>query len=373
MSFIFKLLLYGTAAAMLLHPRGGTLFYILEIRYMYLLLLSFFLTYILTSGAIYLGEKFNLKDYPDKRKLHKKPVPLTGGIAVFSGFLITIARNMVFTAQIRGVLLGALLIFILGLLDDKYSIPATVKLLFQLGAATVLIAYGIRVRVVPYGVPFKLFWDVLITYFGVIGITNAFNYMDGMNGEAAGLGVISSATLFFIAHTTGAREVSWLAIALAGSAAGFLPHNFPRAKLFLGDNGSTLMGFLLASIAIAGSWGARSLPVAVVTPLLIFSLYIFDMIYTTISRVRNKTVKNLKEWFEYTARDHMHHRLEKLGFSKTQAVIVIWLTAIIFGFSAFVIRDAGTLNAFLIMSQSLLIYLLIAVLMYAGRNYGTDI
>ncbi|MGM0442265.1 MAG: MraY family glycosyltransferase [Elusimicrobiota bacterium] len=319
-------------------------------------------------AVIYLGKKFDLKDYPNSRKIHKKPVPLTGGIAVFAGFGIATVRNMVFTDQVKGVLLGALIIFIVGLLDDKYKLSAFIKLAFQFVAVSALIYFGIRVKVIPHSVPFKILGDVLITYIGVIGITNAFNYLDGMDGEAAGLAIISSLTLFFIAHDGNILTVSWLAMALAGSTAGFLPYNFPKAKVFLGDNGSTVVGFLLASIAIAGSWNAASLPVAIVTPLLIFSLYIFDMAYTTVSRIKNGTVRNFKEWIVHTGKDHIHHRLVKIGFTKNQAVIIIWVCALIFGFSAFVIRKAQLINTLVIMTQSLLIYLLIIVLMIAGRD-----
>ncbi len=363
-----KIIVLGTGTLILAHPAGGTIFYILRIRYLYILLLSFCSTYFLTIFMINAGKKLDFNDYPSKRKVHQRPIPVTGGIAVFTGFFVAIARNMVFTDQVKGILIGSTIIFFLGLLDDKYNLSSLVKLFVQMVGVGVLVYFGIRVRIVPHTVPLKNSWDILITYFGVIGITNAFNYLDGMNGEAPGLAVISSLTLFFIAHDGGIRTVSWLAIALSGSALGFLPYNFPDAKIFLGDNGSTVIGFLLASIAIAGSWNAVNVPVAIVTPVLIFSIYIFDMTYTTVSRARNGLIKNFKDWVNYTGRDHIHHRLVQIGFTKTQAVIIIWICALIFGFSAFVIRRARLLNTVVIITQSLLIYVLIMVLMYAGRN-----
>jgi len=359
---------FALTALYLLNPRGGTIFYIKEVRWLYVLLLSFLLTYVLTQAAEKGGTMFNILDYPNERKVHSFPVPVTGGIAVFAGFFFTLVRNLNFSPEAKGVLLAALIMFIVGVLDDMYEIPATVKLFFQFAATTVLIAFGIKVKVVPYSVPFKDVLDIVITYLGVMGITNAFNYMDGMDGEASGLAIITGLTLFAIALANGARNISWLAIALVGCCLGFIFHNFPKAKVFLGDSGSTVIGFLLAAIAIAGSWSAVNAYVAIATPLLIFSIYIFDMIYTTVSRIRNGSVTNLKEWFEVTAKDHFHHRLTNIGFSKAQSVMIIWGSAAIFSFSAFVIRTASWVNALLIMLQCLFIYFLIVVLMLAGRQ-----
>ncbi len=349
-------------------PGGGTIFYILKIRWVYVLLISFLATYLLMPVAIEAGKKFKMLDYPNERKIHKHPIPITGGIGISIAFFLIIIRNLRFSNQVIGILLGTLILFITGVLDDIYKLPARVKLVLQIAAVTVLILFGIQVKVIPHGVPFKFFWDCLITYFGVLGIINAFNYMDGMDGEAAGLAIISGLTLFYISLLNGAQHIYWLAIALVGCCFGFLWYNFPRAKVFLGDNGSTVIGFLLAAIAIAGSWSAVNVYVAIATPVLIFSIYIFDMSYTTISRINNKTVRNLKQWFAVTGKDHMHHRLVNLGFTKNYAVMIIWACSAVFSFSAFVIRKSTWINAFLIMLQCILIYFLIVILMLAGKE-----
>lgn len=352
----------------LMSPGGGTIFYILKIRWVYVLLISFLATYLLMPVAIEAGKKFKMLDYPNERKIHKHPIPITGGIGISIAFFVILIRNLNLSHQMMGILLGALILCITGVLDDIYKLSARVKLVLQIAATTVLILFGIQVKVIPHGVPFKFFWDYLITYFGVLGIINAFNYMDGMDGEAAGLAIISGLTLFFISLANGARHISWLAIALVGCCFGFLWYNFPKAKVFLGDNGSTVIGFLLAAIAIAGSWSAVNVYVAIATPVLIFSIYIFDMTYTTISRINNKTVRNLKQWFAVTGKDHMHHRLVNLGFTKYNAVMVIWACSAVFSFSAFVIRKSTWINAFLIMLQCILIYFLIVILMLAGKE-----
>ncbi len=367
MKIFLNLLAAGAGAGLLiLSPPGvvsGT-----GAGYTHLFLFTFIAAFLLTQAAARAGEKLDIRDYPDKRKIHSRPVPLTGGAAVLLSFLLATIFYGEISSEIVGIAGGLLIIFLLGIIDDKYTVRASVKLIIQFAAVTVVIISGISVSVVPYSVPGKYFLDALITYIGILGITNAFNYMDGMDGEAPGLAVISALTLFFIAFDTGGGPVAFFSVTLAGSCAGFLIHNFPRAGIFLGDNGSTVIGFLLATLAIASSWDAASAPVAVVTPLLIFSLYIFDMIYTTVSRIRNNTVRNLKEWFEVTGKDHFHHRLTNIGFTRARAVIIIWLCAVIFGISAFVIRRATPLNAIAILAQSLLVYLLITVLMIAGKK-----
>ncbi|MFH1415972.1 MAG: MraY family glycosyltransferase [Elusimicrobiota bacterium] len=358
-----------TAFIYLVSPFGGTLFYIHGIRWVYVLLISSMATYLLMPPAISIGHRAGLLDHPDEeRKIHKIPIPTTGGIAVFIAFFLTLTRNLNMSTQVKGILLAVLLIFISCILDDIFKLSATLRLLIQIAATTILIVFGIRVTVIPNGFFLKDALDIGITYFGVLGITNAFNYMDGMNGEAAGLAIVSGLSLFFIALSNGARQISWLAIGLVGCCLGFLPYNFPRAKVFLGDNGSNIIGFLLAAIAIAGSWSAVNPAVAVATPLLIFSIYIFDMTYTTVSRIKNGSVRNLRQWFAVTGKDHFHHRLVNLGFAETHSVIIIWGCAAIFSFSAFVIRKASWLNASLIMLQCMFIYFLIVVLMLAGRE-----
>ncbi|MFC2061578.1 glycosyltransferase family 4 protein [Elusimicrobiota bacterium] len=341
----------------------------MEIRWAYVLAVSFLLTYLLMPVAILIGNKMGALDFPEERKIHAVPTPTTGGLAIFVAYFVTLLRNLNFSMEIKGVLLGTSIIFFTGVLDDKYDIPARIKLLLQIVATIILIVFGVKVKIIPHNFPAKDFFDIIITFIGVVGITNAFNYLDGMNGEASGLAAISGLTLFAISLSNGARHISWLAIALVGCCLGFLPFNFAKsARIFLGDSGSTTIGFLLAAIAIAGSWSASSIPIAIVTPVLIFSIYIFDMIYTTVSRIKSGIVKNVGQWFAVTGKDHLHHRLTNLGFTQKQAVVVIWGCSMVFSFSAFVIRNSEYINAVVIVIQCLLVYFLIVVLMLVGKE-----
>lgn len=363
--------LYIISAALLsylLLPTGGTYFYVMGVRWIYILMLSFLTAFLLTPIAIWIGKKFKLLDYPNERKIHDAPVPVTGGIVVFLTVLITLIRNMNFSSEIIGILLGGGLLFLMGIADDIKPISARVKFVLQVAVALIVVKFGVQVRVVPLGFPLKDALDILITVTGIVGIINAFNYMDGMDGEAPGLAVITGLTLFFIALQGNERYAAWLAIALVGTNLGFLFYNFPKAKIFLGDNGATLIGFLLATMAITVSWDASDTSVAIVTPLLIFSIFIFDLIYTTLSRIKNKTVSNLKEWLEVTGKDHLHHRLANLGFSRVHSVFIIWIIASVFCISAFIIRHSKLINSLLIMVQAVSIYILVVVLMLLGRK-----
>jgi len=351
-------------------PTSGTWFYLNRVRWLYVLILSFLGTSILTPIAIYIANKNKIYDYPDERKIHSKPIPRLGGLAIYLGFIFAILRNLNFSNELKGVVIGATIIILIGTLDDIKGISARWKFLGQLLATAIIIFYGVRITVFPRGMPGEHLIEIFFTVLGVVGVTNAINFMDGMDGLATGLGVVCGASFLIIAVQTGQRHLSWVTIALVGSCLGFLPYNFKPAKIFLGDAGSTFIGFTLAGIAIMGSWVVtRYNPmVATSVPVLILSVCIFDMIYTTVSRIRNGSVRNFREWLEYTGKDHLHHRLNFLGFSERETVFVICAISMILGLSAIVLRNASAFEAILLLVQATMIYIVIVGLMLVARG-----
>lgn len=354
---------------------GGTWFYLhsilgyqLSVRWVYVFVLAVLLALLLTPITIWLGKKYKILDYPDSRKIHNWPIVRIGGVAVFLSFLIVMLRNFKFSPQLLGIITGTGIIFIVGLIDDIRGLSASIRFGAQLLASAIVIYFGSTISFVPPG-PFKLPLEILITLMWLIGITNAFNFLDGMDGLACGLGMIYAALFSAITWTSGQDYVVYLASALAGACLGFLPYNFRPAKVFLGDCGSTTIGFLLAAIALAGSWAENNHIVALTTPLLILAVPIFDMIYTTISRVRNGSVKTIKEWLEFTGKDHLHHRLNKLGFNRTRTVLLIYSISFTFGLNAILIRKTGDLSgAIIVLMQTVIGLMLLVTLMLIGRT-----
>ncbi|MBN1383318.1 MAG: undecaprenyl/decaprenyl-phosphate alpha-N-acetylglucosaminyl 1-phosphate transferase [Elusimicrobia bacterium] len=351
----------------LISPKGGTYFYVHNIRWIYVFIMATGFSLFLIPIVKYLAVKFRIMDFPAERKIHRKPIPLLGGLAIYIALVLTIIRNLNFNPELKGIVIGGAIIFILGLVDDIWGLSARYKLVGQIAATLVIIRYGVVITVIPHW-PGEHIIEILLTIIGVVGVINAFNYFDGMDGLAAGLGIISSFCFFIFALQTGQRYLAWLAIALLGACMGFLPYNWKPAQLFLGDSGSNFIGFNLAALAIMGSWKVENPLVACVVPVLILSVYIFDMIYTTVSRIKNKRVHNVKEWLEYTGKDHLHHRLVKLGMSEVGTVLIICALSLTLGIGAIVLRGAGAFESVFLFIQAVLIFLIIVVLMLTGRE-----
>ncbi len=337
------------------------------LRWLFLLIFSFLLAFLSTKVIGRIAAKLKILDHPDDRKIHKKPIPLLGGLAIYTSFVITIFFNFNFSRELKGVVIGGTIILIIGLIDDIKHIPATWKLISQVLASSFLILHGVKLSFLP-----STWWgnagEVLLTVIWVVGITNAVNFFDGMDGLATGLTAICSLSFFIVAEITGQQYLAFLTIALAGSCLGFLKFNFKPASIFLGDAGSTFLGFTLAGIAIMGGWAEKNPKVALGLPIIILSVFIFDMIYITIARVWDGRVRSFKEWIEYTGKDHLHHRLVTLGFSETQTVLLIYLIAACLGISGISLRASKNLMVSLEFIQAFFIFAIVVILMITGSK-----
>jgi UDP-GlcNAc:undecaprenyl-phosphate GlcNAc-1-phosphate transferase len=339
------------------------------LRWLYILVLSFLLSSLITPLSIYLAYKIGILDIPDKRKMHAVPIPRLGGFGVFMAVVLTIGRNFQFSQELTGLMVAGSLIYGVGVLDDTLGLSARFRLAAQLAAALIVVAFGIRITFIPH-IPGEIFWEALITVIWMVGITNAINFLDGIDGLASGMGALCALLFLSIAWPSRQGHVSFFTVALAGGCLGFLPYNWRPARIFLGDAGSTFIGFTLAGLAIMGSWGADHNPlVALTTPLLVLSIPIFDMIYTTVSRIKNGKVNNVKQWLEYVGKDHFHHRLMNLGMTEKQTVAFILVLNLCLGLASVTIRHTDTsLGAGLLMFQAFLIFIMITSLMLLGRQ-----
>jgi UDP-GlcNAc:undecaprenyl-phosphate/decaprenyl-phosphate GlcNAc-1-phosphate transferase len=307
---------------------------------------------------------------PADRKIHIIPTPRLGGLALYGGFIGSVLLNSIVPDWMVAILVAGTLLLIIGVIDDIRELPASVKLLGQLLAAGLVIASGKILTLFPTG-PVGDLANVVLTLFWIVGITNAFNFFDGMDGLATGLAVLIAGFMGVVAFETNQAGLGWLAIAMMGAGLGFLPYNFRGFKpavIFLGDGGSTFIGFTLACLAVKGNWADSSPIVSFSNPLLIFGVLIYDMVHITVERVITGKVKSVKEWLDYVGKDHLHHRLERALGSRQASVAMIFLFTICLGLAALALRHAGTMEAVLLLFQAGLIAAMITVLEISGRR-----
>lgn len=288
-----------------------------------------------TKAAYALGRV----DEPDARKVHTVPIPRLGGIAIFLGFCIAVATIELLTpgplfprtGPFMGLLIGAGLIFLLGIADDLKPLPAKFKFLVQIGAAVVAVYLGVRIEVLsnPFGGMFILpIWMAYgLTVFWLVGITNTINLIDGLDGLAGGVSLIAAATTALIAIQTKQPALALLALALAGATIGFLRYNWNPAKIFMGDSGSLFLGFTLAAISVVGLLKVAA-TAALLVPVLILGVPIFDTAFAIVRRALQRRPIFSPD------RGHLHHRLLGLGFSQRRAVLIIYAICLILGGTA---------------------------------------
>ena len=335
-------------------------------RWLYVALVAFLSVNTLMPLVIRAAPVVGAMDFPDARKIHQRPIPRLGGLVVFAAVLFAVWRSQMFSKELAVIMTAGSVIFVMGLVDDIRGLSATTRLCGQVLAALIIAWGGMRFAT---RIPPAYLVSYAVTIIWLVGITNAFNFLDGIDGLAGGMGVICSLFFMAIAWDSRQMELAFLAAALMGACAGFLKSNWYPAEVFLGDCGSTFIGFMLAAMAVYGGWATRNPVVAISTPILILGVPIFDMIYITLSRVRRGDVRNLKEWIDYVGQDHFHHRLLHLGLSTKQAVFFILTVNMILGLAAWSMHyTSSTLSSVLLLAQSGLIFLIIVVLMLLGRD-----
>lgn len=358
--------------AVLLMPQSRKAFIYMGWRWAYVLSLSFALSFCLTPMFRWLSHRLGILDRPGTRKNHQEATPLLGGAAVFGAFLLAITINGIYSPKLVAILTASFLLFVIGVVDDFKGISAKIKLVGQILCAVLVMSFGVVLRVIPdYMGIFSQVGNIALTLFWLIGITNAMNFFDGMDGMAAGLGVIISFFLGVVAFQTHQPFLGWVAVSMMGSCIGFLPYNLlkkGRATIFLGDGGSTVIGFILASVAVYGEWATGSPVKALAAPILIFWVLIFDMVHITVDRISSGKVANFKQWIDYVGKDHLHHRLAVVLGGQRESVFFIYLMSICLGASAIVLRNARPMDALLLLAQAAGLVVLITILERRGRS-----
>lgn len=280
--------------------------------------------------------RFGVMDTPNARKIHANPVPLMGGAAIYIAFLLVLVfwGDLRYVSEVVGIFIGATLMSLMGVVDDKWGLGSYIKLFGQLLAASVLIYTGVQVRL------FYNWVDIALTIFWVVSITNAFNLLDNMDGLSGGIAMIAAVFFTLLASLSNQYLVGALAAALAGACAGFLVHNWNPAHVFMGDTGSLFLGFLLAAVGIKLRFPVNSKTVTWMIPLFVLAVPIFDTTLVFISRLRRG-----KNPLTTPGKDHISHRLAILTGSRREAVLICYLIAGAVGLVAIFLTRASFLEA----------------------------
>lgn len=344
-------------------------FHAAGLTWFYLVALAGALAGFATPLARALALRCAVLDLPGERKVHTVATPLLGGAAVYGAFAVTVLNNFDFSRQLKGVAVGATIVVAIGILDDVTDLPAALKLLGQVAAAGAAIAYGVILNTVPTWAPGFVWLNIILTTLWFLTVTNAIQFLDGMDGLAAGLGVIAGIFFSIVSLQTGQRYLMFLSAALVGACLGFLPYNFRPggARIFLGDAGASFIGFTLAGLAAMGVWADDNPLISLFTPTLILGVPLFDIAFVGVVRIVRRKVHTLREWLAYTGRDHIHHRFQALGLTKAQSVLLIYFIAGTLGLGAILLKDATPREAMLLLVQAACVLAIVAVLEGVGR------
>lgn len=298
---------------------------------------SFLSAIALTPLATYIAVRTGVIDQPSPRRIHDKPMPRLGGLAIFFAFIVGVYFSLPYPRtdlgeleRIKGLVIGCVLMFLIGLVDDYHELKSVPQLIAQFVAA--LIAIGSGVLVIQISNPFsgtlplyfQEWFGVLFTAFWLVGMVNTINWLDGIDGLAAGVSVIAGSVMFLHTFRLQQFSISLLALALIGAALGFLLFNFSPARIFMGSAGANVLGFALGVLSIIG--GAK-----VATALLVLGVPILDVAWQIISRLRAGKSPFVAD------RGHLHHRLLDLGLSQRTIVILYYTLSAIFGILALIL------------------------------------
>ncbi|WP_274362487.1 glycosyltransferase family 4 protein [Paenibacillus thermotolerans] len=294
-------------------------------------------------------------DMPNHRKVHTRVMPRLGGLAIYLAFVcaffIVLPVLEGYKAHVVwGLLIGGTIITIVGALDDRFELSPKVKLLGQIIAAGVVVAFGIKVDFVnlPFGDSAQMGWlSIPITIFWIVGVTNAVNLIDGLDGLAAGVSGIATATILVLSLIMGNVTVALLSAILLGSILGFLVFNFHPAKIFMGDSGALFLGFCLATFSVLGFKQATL--VSFIVPIFILGVPLSDTFFAIVRRTVNKTGISVAD------KNHLHHCLQKMGLSHRNTVLVIYGIAAMFATSAILLSTVAQWVALIVVAVTLLV------------------
>ncbi len=338
-------------------------------------LLAFITAYVVTPYTIRFANKIGALDVPkETRKIHKKPMPRLGGLAVIVGFAVSIIYLLVvlsiegtinlfgpeqYYIKLIGFFSGLIILGAFCFFDDWKNINPYIKLLGQIIAAIIVAISGIQIDKITLPFFNTIFTEevisIFITVIWIVGITNSINLIDGLDGLSSGISLIACISLVIIFALNGSPLIAILLItALAGSILGFLPYNFNPAKTFLGDTGSDFLGYSLSIISILGMAKTYT-AIVIIAPLFVFALPLLDTLFAIVRRmIKTKSIKGVFK----ADKEHLHHKIMKKGYTQKQAVFMLYGISATFGMFAIILLDSGLWKA---LSFALMVIAIIAI------------
>lgn len=293
-----------------------------------ILLITFFVSYILTIISKKIAVHVGAMDIPNKRKVHKVPMPRLGGLAIYGAFLFGYVMYGELTTQMLSILIGSFLLITLGIIDDINSLRAKYKFLVHLVVASIVVFYGglyfEDISLFGFTIVFPTLVGQVLSVLFIVSAINAINLIDGLDGLCAGVSSIYFTTIAIIAFMLNRLQGLdvILCLIMLGSTLGFLAHNFPPAKTFMGDCGSTFLGFMISIIALLGFKGATI--TSLVVPILILAIPIFDTLFAILRRLIKHQSISVPD------KEHFHHQLLRMKFSPRVTILIIYGISILF-------------------------------------------
>ena len=297
-----------------------------------LIIFSMIVSLILTPIVIKVSHKLGVVDQPNFRKVHKKPTSVLGGTVILLSFLLGIWLGHPIETEVKPLVIGAVLIYLVGLIDDIYDLTPILKLLGQVIAALVVVYYGVTIDFISLPIGPTIHFGILgvpITVIWIVAITNAINLIDGLDGLASGVATIALMTIGFIAILQANIFIIMICSVLIGALLGFLCFNFHPAKIFLGDSGALLVGFIVGFLSLLGFKNITF--VSLFFPIVILAVPFIDTLFAMIRRVKKG------QRIMQADKSHLHHKLLELGYSHRQTVILIYSIALLFSLSSIIL------------------------------------
>ena len=320
---------------------------------------SFALTPLVKRFAV----RFGFVDIPkDGRRMHNHPIPTIGGLAIYAAFVLVILAMSNISRQMLGILCGGTIILIMGVLDDKYDLNARLKIVVQLAAALIPVLQGTVISYIsnplPTGEPYIPLGvlSIPITVIWIVAITNAVNFIDGLDGLSVGVCSISCLSMSVIALSLGQGVEAVILGALLGACLGFLPYNLNPAKIFMGDTGATFLGFILACMSVSGLFKLYTM-ISFAIPILVLGVPIFDITFATLRRIWHHVSPM------HSDRSHIHHRLIDVGFNQRQSVAILYVVASLLGVFAVMLSTSGSGKALMVLAAAVAVGIIALVLL----------
>ena len=335
------------------------------------LLVALVVSFLMTPVVKTFAYKVGAIDVPkDARRMHKVPIPRLGGLAIFIGFMVSILLFVEITGEMRSILLGAVIIVVLGVVDDIMALPALLKFVVQIVAALIPALNGVTIQAFsnPNIFSDNAYWvlgnlSIPLTVLWIVAITNSVNLIDGLDGLANGVSAISATTMLVIALVGGQFQVAVVMAALVGACVGFMPYNMNPAKIFMGDTGSTFLGFILAVVSIQGLFKFYTI-ISFAVPFLMLGLPLFDTCFAILRRLSKGQSPMAPD------RSHVHHRLIDMGFNQKQAVAILYAISATLGLTAVVLTSSGEVKAVVLLAAVLAAILVGACIIYGAEHWG---